>query len=149
MKILQHSDLHSRWLCVKASHKIKIMGEIPHFIIDVLKPSFALFRDGGIKNVHENLNSSNHSLHLFSDKNRTHSLTAPCCWLCLMNQPQSQEPKARLGSPSHLLTVQQLKKLAIDFPFYLTFIKRSAKVLRYSTSYLLPKLLTNIQNLYM
>lgn len=62
----------------------------------------------------------------------------------------SPSPKnLRLGQDHKTLPAQQLNTCAIDFPFYLTFIKRDAKVLRCSTSYLLPKLLTNIQNLYM
>lgn len=80
------------------------------------------FRDGRIKRVHEKLNSSNLCVHLFRDWNRTHSLIHLCCWLCFMNQLQSQEPEARSGSLSHLSPAQQLKqignRLSLLFNFY-------------------------------
>lgn len=53
--------------CKTLSQNKKKVGEIHHSIVDVLKSSFALFRDGRIKRVHEKLNSSNLCVHLFRD----------------------------------------------------------------------------------
>lgn len=79
-----------------------------------------------------------------TERTASYCFAVPLC----RQSTRPQEPEAKSGPQSHLLPAWQLNKFAIDFPFYLTFIKRSAKVLRCST-YLLPKLLTNIQNLYM